>query len=65
MFWQIAIELSNPMPARVMQNVAHGQAVDTSDGNLRERGSIGIPLPGSAQIWHPFTGHLTAECSLA
>jgi hypothetical protein len=65
MFWQIAIKLSNPMPARIMQNVAHGQAVNPSDGNLHVRGSIGIPLLGWAQIWHPFTGHLTAECSLA
>ena len=35
------------------------------DGNLHLRGFIGIPLLGSTQIWHPFTGHLTTECSLA
>jgi len=35
------------------------------DGNLHVRGFIGIPLLGSTQIWHPFTGNLTAECSLA
>lgn len=34
------------------------------DGNLHLRGFIGIPLLGSTQIWHPFTGHLTAECGL-
>ncbi len=33
-------------------------------GNLHVRGFIGIPLLGYTQIWHPFTGHLTAECSL-
>ncbi len=34
-------------------------------GNLHLRGFIGIPLLGSTQIWHQFTGHLTAECGLA
>lgn len=34
-------------------------------GNLRVRAFIGIPALGSTQIWHPFTGHLTAECGLA
>ena len=34
-------------------------------GNLRLRGFIGIPQLGATQIWHPFTGHLTAECGLA
>jgi uncharacterized protein (DUF2147 family) len=38
--------------------------VDDS-GNLRLRGFVGIPLLGSTQIWHRFTGHLTAECGLA
>jgi uncharacterized protein (DUF2147 family) len=33
-------------------------------GNLRLRGFIGIPLPGSTQTWQPFTGHLTADCGL-
>jgi uncharacterized protein (DUF2147 family) len=36
------------------------------DGNLHVRGFIGIPLLGSTQIWHPFTGHqLTTECGMA
>jgi len=34
-------------------------------GNLHLRGFIGIPQLGSTQIWHKFTGHLTAECGLA
>jgi uncharacterized protein (DUF2147 family) len=34
-------------------------------GNLHLRGFIGIPLLGSTQIWHPFTGRLTAACGLA
>ena len=34
-------------------------------GNLRLRGFIGIPLLGATQVWHPFTGHLTADCGLA
>jgi len=34
------------------------------DGNLRLRGFIGIPQLGATQIWHPFTGHLTAGCGL-
>jgi uncharacterized protein (DUF2147 family) len=33
--------------------------------NLHLRGFIGIPLLGSTQIWHPFTGRLTAACGLA
>ena len=35
------------------------------NGDLHLRGFIGIPLLGSTQTWHPFTGHLTAECGLA
>jgi uncharacterized protein (DUF2147 family) len=35
------------------------------DGNLRLRGFIGIPQLGSTQVWHRFTGHLTAGCGLA
>lgn len=34
-------------------------------GDLHLRGFIGIPLLGSTQTWHPFTGHLTAECGVA
>jgi|SRR5690242_4184349 uncharacterized protein (DUF2147 family) len=34
-------------------------------GNLNLRGFIGIPLLGSTQIWHKYTGQLTAECGLA
>jgi len=34
-------------------------------GNLHLRGFIGIPLLGSTQIWHKFTGHLAGECRLA
>jgi uncharacterized protein (DUF2147 family) len=34
-------------------------------GNLHLRGFIGIPLLGSTQIWHKYTGQLTAECGLA
>ncbi len=33
-------------------------------GNLHLRGFIGIPQLGATQIWHPFTGHLTAACGL-
>ena len=33
-------------------------------GNLNLRGFIGIPQLGTTQIWHPFTGHLTAECGV-
>jgi uncharacterized protein (DUF2147 family) len=39
-------------------------AVD-EDGNLRLRGYIGIPLLGATQVWHKFTGHLTALCGFA
>jgi len=35
------------------------------DGDLRLRGFIGIPQLGATQVWHRFTGHLTAECGLA
>jgi uncharacterized protein (DUF2147 family) len=35
-----------------------------SSGNLHLRGFIGISLFGSTQVWHPFTGHLAAECGL-
>lgn len=34
-------------------------------GNLRLRGFIGIPALGATQIWHRFTGHLTAACGFA
>lgn len=34
-------------------------------GDLHLRGFIGISLFGSTQVWHPFTGHLAAECMLA
>jgi uncharacterized protein (DUF2147 family) len=34
------------------------------DDNLHLRGFIGISLFGSTQVWHRFTGHLGAECSL-
>ena len=33
-------------------------------GNLHLRGYIGIPLLGSTQVWHKFTGHLTADCGV-
>jgi uncharacterized protein (DUF2147 family) len=33
-------------------------------GNLHLRGFIGVPLLGATQIWHRFTGRLTAECGL-
>jgi len=35
------------------------------DGDLKLRGFIGIPLLGATETWHPFTGHLAAECGLA
>ncbi len=35
------------------------------DGNLHLRGFLGIPLLGATQVWHRFTGRLTAECALA
>lgn len=34
-------------------------------GNLNLRGFIGVPLLGATQVWHRFTGHVTAECGLA
>jgi len=34
-------------------------------GSLHLRGFIGIPQLGATQIWHRFTGHVTAECGLA
>jgi uncharacterized protein (DUF2147 family) len=34
-------------------------------GDLRLRGFIMIPALGATQIWHKFTGRLTAECRLA
>jgi uncharacterized protein (DUF2147 family) len=34
-------------------------------GDLHLRGFIGIPALGSTQIWHRFTGHLTAGCGLS
>ena len=34
-------------------------------GNLHLRAFIGIPALGATVIWRPFTGHLTAKCSLA
>ncbi len=33
-------------------------------GDLHLRGFIGIPLLGSTQTWHPFTGHLAADCGV-
>jgi uncharacterized protein (DUF2147 family) len=35
-----------------------------ASGDLNLRGFIGIPVLGSTQTWHKFTGHLTAECRL-
>jgi len=35
-----------------------------SEGNLHLRGFIGIPQLGSTQIWHKYTGRVTAECGL-
>jgi uncharacterized protein (DUF2147 family) len=34
-------------------------------GDLRLRGFIGLPILGSTQTWHRFTGHLSAACRLA
>ncbi len=34
-------------------------------GRLHLRGFVGIPLLGETQIWHRFTGQLTAECGIA
>jgi uncharacterized protein (DUF2147 family) len=34
-------------------------------GDLHLRGFIGVPLLGATEVWHPFTGHITAECGLA
>jgi uncharacterized protein (DUF2147 family) len=33
-------------------------------GNLNLRGFIGVPLLGETQVWHRFTGRLTADCGL-
>lgn len=33
-------------------------------GNLHLRGFIGVPLLGATQIWHRYTGALTADCGL-
>ena len=35
-----------------------------SDGRLRLRGYVLLPLLGQTQIWPPFTGHVAADCSL-
>ena len=43
----------------------YGAKIWLEDGNLHLRGYIGIPLLGSTQVWHKFTGRLTAECGLA
>ncbi len=34
-------------------------------GRLHLHGFVGIPLFGETQIWHRFTGQLTAECGIA
>jgi uncharacterized protein (DUF2147 family) len=34
-------------------------------GDLRVRGFVGIPQLGATQVWHRFTGQLTADCGLA
>jgi uncharacterized protein (DUF2147 family) len=46
-------------------DVYHAKLWLGADGNLRLRGFIGIPVLGSTQTWHRFTGRLTADCGLA
>jgi uncharacterized protein (DUF2147 family) len=56
----------------------HGEITDPRDdhsyqarlsldqrGDLRLRVFIGIPALGATQVWHRFTGHLTADCNIA
>jgi uncharacterized protein (DUF2147 family) len=45
--------------------VYHAKLWVDEGGNLHLRGFIGIPLLGSTQVWHKFTGHLAGECRLA
>jgi len=46
-------------------DVYHAKLWLGEDGNLRLRGFVGIPVLGSTQTWHRFTGRLTAGCGLA
>lgn len=36
-----------------------------SDGRLRLRGYVGIPLLGQTQIWQPYTGAVPPDCRLS
>ena len=53
-------EITDPRDGGIYQAILW---VDEA-GNLHLRGFIGIPQLGATQIWHKFTGHLTAECRL-
>lgn len=43
----------------------HAELWLDAQGDLHLRGYIGIPLFGSTQVWHRFTGHLSPDCGLA
>jgi uncharacterized protein (DUF2147 family) len=45
-------------------SVWHVRLAVGSDGRLRLRGYIGIPLLGETQIWQPYTGALPPDCRL-
>jgi uncharacterized protein (DUF2147 family) len=53
-------EITDPRDGRTWQ----AQLSLDEAGNLRLRGFIGIPLLGSTQVWHKFTGRLTSDCGL-
>jgi uncharacterized protein (DUF2147 family) len=42
----------------------HAELWVDDDDNLHLRGYLGIPLLGETQIWHRYTGALTADCGL-
>jgi uncharacterized protein (DUF2147 family) len=53
-------EITDPRDGRIWQ----ARISLDDEGNLRLRGFVGIPLLGATQVWHKFTGRLSAECGL-